>query len=112
MIEAERKLRNRASMAAGILAVIVLMPCVGALAEAAAGGESSAETSARGVLERLIGPRAEDFVLKEIAKENGRDVFEIHAKVRILVHTVFHQCGQHCRGHRRRMPTTGVEVLP
>jgi len=45
----------------------------------AALAEKGAESSARGVLERLIGERANEFVLKEMPKEDGVDVFEVEA---------------------------------
>jgi alpha-N-acetylglucosaminidase len=40
---------------------------------------TSAESSARGVLERLLGERAGEFILKEIPKEDGKDVYIIEA---------------------------------
>lgn len=40
----------------------------------------AAETAARGVLKRLIGKRADEFVLRVIPEENGYDVFEIEAR--------------------------------
>jgi alpha-N-acetylglucosaminidase len=38
------------------------------------------ESAARGVLERLLHQKSDAFVLKEIPKEDGRDVFEIEAQ--------------------------------
>lgn len=38
------------------------------------------ESSARGVLERLIGNRADSFILSVIPQENGLDVYEIEAR--------------------------------
>jgi alpha-N-acetylglucosaminidase len=68
---------NRVAEWAMILTVVTFL-IAGMLASAPAVA-SNAELAAKGVLERLIGPRTDDFILKEIPKENERDVFEIEA---------------------------------
>ena len=59
--------------------------------------ESVGVSPARGVLERLIGERADEFDLKEIPDEGGKDVFEIEAAGGTV--TVFGSSGVAiCRG--------------
>ena len=62
--------------------VLICVAATGWFASLAAanGPAGAAETAARGVLERLIGERADEFVLRVIPEENGYDVFEIEAR--------------------------------
>jgi hypothetical protein len=60
--------------------VVCLVVVIGTVSSVlGASPESASESGARGVLERLIGRRAGEFVLEEIPKENGHDVFVIEA---------------------------------
>jgi len=58
-----------------LFAVIAVLAASSALCAA-----TSQEAAARGVLKRLIGARADDFVLKEISKEGHLDVYEVEAR--------------------------------